>query len=261
MISAIWRFRHFIMAAIIGELRVRFAASSVGALWFVLNPLAMATIYALVLSSVLKVRMGDVDNSAAFAIYLMAGIASWGLFQEIASRCLSIFVDYGNTMKKIAFPRIALPVIVLGGALLNHVLLLAATTVVFLFFGHFPSAVWVLLPLATLMTAGLAFGLGILLGVFNVFARDIGHVMSVVFQILFWMTPIVYRLDALPPPMQFVVGLNPMTPLVGFYQDVLLFGQMPSFQRLIYPAIVAASLLTLSLMVFRRASSELVDAL
>ncbi len=261
MITAIWRFRHFIIAAISGEFRSRFARSKFGAAWFILHPLAMATIFALVLSNVLQARLGPVENKAAFAIYLMAGLAAWGLFHEIASRCLTIFVEYGNTMKKIAFPRIALPVIVLGGALVNHLLLLVAIVIVFLFFGHFPSTAWVYLPLGMLLAAGCAFGCGILLGIFNVFARDVGQVMTVVFQLMFWMTPIVYQLNALPSAVRSFVHLNPMTSIAVLYQDVMLYGRAPNMVTLIYPSLFAVVLILLSLFVFRRASPELVDAL
>ncbi len=69
-----------------------------------------------------------------------------GLFNEILSRCLTVFIDNAGIMKKIAFPRIRLPVIVWASALLNHLLLLAAIVVVFLFFGHYPGAAWLFCP-------------------------------------------------------------------------------------------------------------------
>jgi lipopolysaccharide transport system permease protein len=183
------------------------------------------------------------------------------LFNEILSRCLSVFIDNAGVMKKIAFPRICLPVIVWGSALLSHLLLLASIAVVFLFFGHYPGAAWLFLPVGIVLISMLAFGLGVMLGVLNVFSRDIGQVTSIVLQIWFWLTPIVYPASILPQSLRWLLDLNPLVPLVGIYQDALLFDRLPDPQTLLVPTIVAMSLFATSFVLFRRASPELVDAL
>lgn len=255
-------FRTFILSAIRGEFKNRFTRSKVGALWHFLNPLAMAATYAFVLSRILGARLGDqVDIPGAYAIYLIAGIFAWSFFSEMLQRCLTIFIEYGPTMKKIAFPRVALPLIVLGGALLGHGLLFLAALLVIGGLGHFPSIEWLFLPLGSFVIVIFAMGLGILLGTFNVFARDIGQVMGIVVTFWFWMTPIVYAKDMLHGAALQVVEMNPMTPVIEFFQDIMLYQQMPDFLPLIYPASVGVFLLTVSLLVFRRASGELVDAL
>jgi lipopolysaccharide transport system permease protein len=258
---AAWRFRHFMLASIRGELKGRFARSRIGALWFVLHPLAQATIFALVLAEVLGARLGISDNKAAYAIYLMAGLAAWGLFTEIVNRCLTVFLEYANTLKKISFPRICLPLIVWGSALVTHVLLLGAILVVFLFFGHRPGPAWLAIPVGIALISMFAFGLGLFLGVLNVFVRDVGQVMSVLLQVWFWLTPIVYTLDVLPKGLRAFVDLNPLVPLVRLYQDALLFDRWPQAYELLSPTLWTFGLLALSFVVFRRASSELVDVL
>ncbi|MCZ6861789.1 MAG: hypothetical protein O7I42_16190 [Alphaproteobacteria bacterium] len=84
MLTALWRFRHFILASIIGELKGRFARSRLGLLWSVLHPLAQATIFALVLGEVLGAKIGGIDNKAAYPIYLMSGLAAWSLFPKFS---------------------------------------------------------------------------------------------------------------------------------------------------------------------------------
>lgn len=256
-----WRYRGFIFSAIRSEMKGRFASSKIGGLWFVLHPLAMAAIYALVLSRLVGARLGGVDNPAAFPIYLISGLAIWSLFSEIVNRCLSIFLEYANAMKKISFPRVALPFIVLGGALINHGFLLGAAIVVFAFLGHFPAPAWLALPLALVVGAGFAFGLGVFLGVLNVFARDVGQAMSVVMQLWFWMTPIIYPLDILPEGIRAVIELNPMTSVVEFYHEALVYQQWPDITMLAYPASLGLALIALSVATFRRASPEIVDVL
>ncbi len=261
IIQALWKFRHFIISSIQGELKRRFARSSLGALWFILHPLMQAAIYALVLSEVLGSKLPGVTNKAGYAIYLMAGMAAWGFFAEIITRCTTIFIEYAGVLKKISFPRLCLPVIVGGSALLNHVLLLLATAVVFLFFGHFPGVAWVVLPIGMLVVTAFAFGLGVLLGVFNVFVRDVGQVFTVVMQIWFWLTPVVYTSGTLSKSLSWLAVFNPMAPLVKLYQDAMLYNTFPQWGTLLIPILVSATLFMISFLVFRRASADLVDEL
>lgn len=261
MLLAIWQYRHFILSSIRSELKSRFARSRLGALWFILNPLAQAAIFALVLSEVLGARLPNIENRAAFPVYLMAGTAAWGLFSEIINRTLNIFTEYSNILKKISFPRLCLPLIVWGSALLNHTLLLVAIAFVFLFFGHYPGIAWLIIPLGILLISFFAFGLGVMLGVFNVFNRDVGQFMGVVMQIWFWLTPIVYPYEIIPQNLKWLAEINPMVPLVRIYQDALLLNRFPDFTLLWLPAGVAMTFFVLSFVLFRKASPELVDVL
>jgi lipopolysaccharide transport system permease protein len=261
MLSPVWRYRHFIIASIRGELKGRYARSRLGLLWTILNPLAQATIFAVILSEVLGARLGGVNVKGAYPIYLMSGMAAWGLFSEILNRCLSVFIEYAGTLKKISFPRLCLPVIVWGGALVNHVLLLLAMAVVFAFFNHFPGWTWLSVLPGIMLISMFAFGLGMLLGIFNVFARDIGQVVGVLLQIWFWLTPIVYMRDVVPPRLRWLLDFNPMVALTGIYQDALLFNRWPEPATLAIPAVVALALFALSFVIFQRASAELVDVL
>ena len=235
MLRSLWNYRYFILSSIKGDLRGRFVRSNLGALWFILHPLAQALIFTIVLA--------------------------WGLFSEILTRSMNIFIEQSSVMKKIAFPRLCLPIIVWGSALLNHFLLLVAITVIFMFIGHFPNITWLSLPLGMLLISAMAFGIGVFLGVLNVFTRDVAQAMSVVLQLWFWLTPIVYPRSIIPDQFEPLIALNPMTNIVGLYQDALLLYQWPSLAPLLPPAIIASIAVVLAFIVFRRASPELVDAL
>ncbi|MFZ6745773.1 ABC transporter permease [Undibacterium sp. JH2W] len=261
VLISLWHYRHFILSSIKAEFSGRFARSKLGALWMILNPLAQATIFAIVLSEVLASKMPNTDSKSAYAIYLMAGMSAWGLFSEIITRCTTVFIDYSNTLKKIAFPRLCLPLIVGGSALLNHLLLLAAIAVVFLFFGHMPTLAWLILPIGMLLIVMFAFGLGIVLGLLNVFSRDVGQVMGIVLQLWFWFTPVVYQSNALPKQFTAMLSLNPMTALVKIYQNAMLYGTTPVWADLLTPFLLSAGLFIFSFWIFRRASADLVDAL
>ncbi len=261
MLRTLWQFRFFVLTSVRGELKARFARSYLGALWFILQPLANAIIFAVVLSEVLGARLPQGGGRADYAIYVLSGMAAWGFFTEIMNRSLTIFIDNASVMKKIAFPRLCLPFIVLGTALVNHGMVLIASMLIFIVLGHHPSWTWLALPLGMVLIAGLAFSIGLIIGIFNVFSRDFQQVVAILLQIWFWLTPIAYPPGILPPAFSWITAINPMVPLVAIYQRALLQYQWPEPTTLIFPIVVMAGLLPAAFFLFRRAGAELVDVL
>lgn len=261
MLKAIWNYRYFIFSSIKNELRSRFIRSKLGALWMIIHPLAQVLIFALILSEVLSAKLPGVDNKYAYSLYLMAGTLGWSLFAETINKCVGLFVDNANMLKKMSFPRICLPLIAAGTTLVNNVLLLVAIFGVFAVLGHLPGSEVVWLPILIAVTLLLALSLGMILGVLNVFMRDIGQVVPVILQALFWMTPVVYMLSILPESYRRIFSLNPLYPLITSYQNVLVFNRPPLFRELAVLVCVSLVMLLAGLVMFRRASSEMVDVL
>ena len=261
MLLAAWRYRFFIVSSIKTELRSKFVRSSLGGLWMILNPLSQVLIFAFVLSAVLSAKLPGITNQYAYAIYLMAGTLGWSLFAEIVNRCLTLFIDNGNILKKLVFPRIALPLIVTGSALVNNVLLFVAILAIFGVLGHLPSMALIWLPVLMVINIALALGIGLGLGVLNVFMRDIGQVVPVLMQFLFWFTPIVYMANIIPEQYREWLAFNPMIPIINGYQNILLYNKEPDWTGLGVITLIALSLLVFSLLLFRKASLEMVDQL
>lgn len=261
MLRSLWKYRHFVLSSIHNELISRFANSKLGGMWIIINPLAQVAIYALILSNILAAKLPGIENKYAYAIYLMAGLLAWNLFNEIISRCLNLFIEQGNLMKKMSFPRITLPSIVVGTCLLNNILLLAAMLGIFALLGHqFSINMLWLIPL-TITVVTLAMGIGLILGVMNVFLRDIGQALPIIMQVWFWFTPIVYPENIIPESYRHLLNLNPIYPLINAYHQVLVYNTTPELTGVAIIAVVSLALLLLALFLFRRANGEMVDVL
>lgn len=261
MLRAIISYRFFILSSVKNDLKIRFLRSKLGTLWMIIHPLMQVLIFALILSEVLSAKLPGIDNKYAYALYLMAGTLGWSLFTETITKCVGLFIDNANLMKKMAFPRICLPLITLGTMLVQNMLLLLAIFIVFAALGHFPGVQILWVPVLTLLTLFLSLSLGTLLGVLNVFVRDIGQVIPVVLQALFWLTPIVYNLQILPPATQAWFRLNPLYPLITSYQNVMVYNKPPLWGDLVGLIVGTFVLGVIALVVFRRASAEMVDVL
>lgn len=261
MLRDLYRYRHFIVSSIRSELFGRFIRSKLGGLWMILHPLAQVAIYALILSNVLSAKLPGIESKYAYAIYLMAGLLAWNLFSEVLGRCLNLFLEQADLLKKVHFPRITLPVIVSGFCLTNNILLLVSMIGIFLLLGHKFSLVMVWVVPLIGFTLAVSLGLGIMLGVLNVFVRDVGQVVPIVLQIWFWLTPIVYPVSIIPEPLLEVLEYNPMYHIVEAFHGALVYGASPSMELIGALAFSAAVLLLISLALFRRANEEIADVL
>jgi lipopolysaccharide transport system permease protein len=202
-----------------------------------------------------------VDSTFAYSIYLCAGTLTWGLFAEITGRAQNTFLENANLLKKLSFPRLCLPVVVVANASLNFAIIFVLFTLFLLVTGSFPGLAFLaVLPLLGIVSA-FAIGLGMTLGVLNVFFRDVGQFFSIFLQFWFWLTPIVYPVGILPKGVQDLMAYNPMAPLMAGFQGVLVSGQWPQWPSLIYPAVLAALLCLLGMRLFRRHAGDMVDEL
>lgn len=262
VLEALWLQRDFIFGSVKREFRSRYASSLLGAGWAVLNPFAMILVYTVVLSNVMQARLPGVDSAFSYSVYLCAGVLPWGLFSEVVGRCVNVFLEQANLIKKLNFPRICLPAIVILHAVINFGIAFALFLAFLLVTGLFPG--WVVLaaiPLVLILTL-LAAGLGVALGVLNVFFRDVGQVTGIVMQFWFWLTPIVYSSNIVGGDLEHaLLYWNPLGPLAAGMQGVFVNRSLPHWEGLIWPAALAGVLCIAAFVLFRRHAAEMVDEL
>lgn len=260
-LKAILTYRGFILGSIRRDFQSKYRNSLLGILWALLNPLAMILVYTIVFSQVMRTRLPEVDGTFSYSVYLCAGILAWGLFSEIVSRSQNVFIDNANLIKKISFPRICLPIIVIASALINFGIIFSIFSFFLIIIGDFPGIVYLaVLPLIFVLIL-FSVGLGITLGVFNVFFRDIGQFFSIFLQIWFWLTPIVYPLSIIPKKFEPLLQWNPLAPLIGGFQAVILEAQWPNWGSMWLSIALAFFLPVLGFSLFRKYLGEMVDEL
>ena len=261
MLRGIWAYRGFILGSVKREFQSKYRQSILGAAWNVINPLAMIIVYTVIFSQIMRAKLPGIDSSFAYSIYLCSGVLTWGLFAEITSRCQNIFLENANLIKKLSFPRICLPVIVVLSSGLNFSIIFSLFTLFLILSGNFPG--WVFLAVLPVLTVQMVFsiGLGVILGVLNVFFRDVGQFFNIVLQFWFWFTPIVYPLAILPKEIRSFMTWNPMAALVNAYQMIAVNGQWPQWKTLIPITLIGVILCILGIHLFRKRAGEMVDEL
>lgn len=260
-LKVLWAYRGFIAGSVKREFQSKYRNSLLGAAWTVINPLAMIVVYTVIFSQVMRAKLPGVDHGFAYSIYLCAGTLTWGLFAEVVGRGQTIFLDNANLLKKINFPRLSLPVIALLSAGINFSIIFALFLGFLLISGFWPGmSCLAVIPVLAIQLL-LAVGLGMTLGVLNVFFRDVGQFFSIFLQFWFWFTPVVYPASILPEQAKPLMALNPMYPLVSAYQGIFVSNQMPNWGSLVYPLVLGVLFFALGFRLFRRHAVEMVDEL
>jgi lipopolysaccharide transport system permease protein len=260
-IRALWAYRGFILGSVKREFQSKYMNSMLGVAWTVIQPLTMIIVYTVIFSQVMRSRLPGVDSAFGYSIYLCAGIITWGLFSEIVGRAQNIFIDNANLLKKLSFPRLCLPVTLVLTCALNFLIMFVIFMVFMIIIGQFPG--WALLAMVPVLIVQMLFaiGLGVTLGVLNVFFRDVGQLFGVLIQFWFWLTPIVYPANILPQGVQEWMKFNPMLAIIQSYQTILVHAQMPDWKALIPVTLLSVVLCLWGLNLFKKHSGELVDEL
>jgi lipopolysaccharide transport system permease protein len=261
MLRGIWSYRGFILGSVKREFQAKYRNTMLGAAWTVFNPLAMILVYTVIFSQLMRNKLPGIDSPYAYSIYLCAGILTWGLFSEITARAQGMFIEQANLIKKISFPRICLPLIVVLNALMNFAIIFGLFTAFLLLSDTFPGWIFFAIIPVLILQILFAIGLGMVLGILNVFFRDVGQFFSIFIQFWFWFTPIVYTPAILPDTVRPLVAWNPMANMIAAYQAVLVYGRAPAWDTLAAPLVISLLLCALGLQLFRKRSGEMVDEL
>ncbi|TFW30731.1 ABC transporter permease [Duganella callida] len=254
-------YRGFILGSVKREFQSKYRNSILGAAWTVLNPLAMIVVYTVIFSQVMHNRLAGSTSAFGYSIYLCAGVLTWNLFAEITSKAQAVFIDNAGLIKKINFPRLCLPIIVIANALLNFAIIFGLFTAFLIVSGNFPGWAFAAMVPVLLVEILLAIGLGMVLAVLNVFFRDVGQFFNIALQFWFWFTPVVYPVAALPEDVRPLLAWNPMAGVITAFQDILVRQSLPDWGGLAPALALAIILCLLGMQLFRKRAGEMVDEL
>jgi lipopolysaccharide transport system permease protein len=261
LVRSAWAYRGFITGSVKREFQSRYQRSALGAVWIVIYPLVMMFIYTLVFSKLMKAKLPGLDSEMAYSIYLCAGMLTWNMFSEIVSRSMTMFLENANMLKKLSFPRICLPIIVTLSACINFSIIFGMFTVFLILSGNFPGLIYFAILPVLIVHIVFSVSLGIILGVLNVFFRDVGQFFAIVLQFWFWLTPIVYPISVVPESLRFLIMFNPMTYFVGAYQSILVNTPWPYLANFLPVLLITIALVMIGRVLFRRRMGEMVDEL
>jgi ABC-2 type transport system permease protein len=263
--SSDWRHFLYVTSALTStEFKLRYFGSVLGYLWTLLRPLMLFGVLYVVFTHI--VRFGD--KVPHYPVVLLAAIVVFNFFSEATSGGLTSLVARENLLRKVSFPRAAVPISVSMTAAANLAL---GVVVVFIFAiidGVDPGLGWLGFLLCVLGVVVFATALSVLLSVLYVRYRDMQPIWEVALQLLFWGTPIIYTIESVPKDFQEIIMMNPLAALIQQGRHWLVPSSTESVRDaigepvlLLVPLAIFFGVLVLSVWTFRRAESRLAEDL
>jgi ABC-2 type transport system permease protein len=221
----LWSRRELLLGLIWSDIRIKYKNSTLGIFWSMLSPAFTLGVYYLVFSVVLR---NGIPN---FVIYLFSGLVVWNMFQNSINTATGVIVDRAALVKKVSFPREILALSNVGAAVVYFVVQLAVLIIFVAAVGHAPAWRFILiLPISFLSLYFFTSALAMVMSAINVYLRDMKHLMEVLLQLWFWLTPVVYSYEHSIAPhlsrhgLSLIYFLNPITLIVVTFQRVFYVG-------------------------------------
>lgn len=245
------------------EVEARYKGSYLGMFWSVANPLMMVAVYAFVFAVIFKFKWGarPDETSADFVLTLFCGIIIFSIFSECVSRAPGLVLGYPNYVRKVVFPLEILPVAVLISTLVHAALSLATLLAGSLIFGQGISRTLPFLPVVLLPLCALTLGLSWLLAAAGVFIRDIGHPVSMLVQILMFVSGVFFPLSAVPEEFRSILTFNPLATIMEDARRVIMWGQLPDWSGELIITLISLAIMQLGFLCFMKSKRAFADVL
>lgn len=224
----LWNYREMIISLVKRDLKSRYKGSVLGFLWMFLNPLLQLCVYTVVFSVIMR------SGIEKFYLFLFVALVPWIFFSMCLSGGTSVIFAQQDMVKKIYFPRQVLPIAFTTSQFVNMILSFIIIFIVVFFSGiglHAKALIY--LPLVMIIEYILALGITFLASALTVYFRDLEHILGIVSMAWMYMTPILYDVTSVPDGLLTIFNLNPMTPIIVAYRDILYYGRAPQVRTLL----------------------------
>jgi lipopolysaccharide transport system permease protein len=251
----LWDYRELLYFLAWRDIKVRYKQTLLGASWAILQPFFTMIIFSIFFGRLAKIP----SDGVPYPIFAYAALVPWTFFAHSLTQASNSLVTSGNMIKKVYFPRLAVPIATVFSGVVDFALAFSVLLGMMVYYGIYPTlnALW--LPAFFLLALATSLGVGLWLSAMNVRYRDIRHTTPFLTQFWLFATPIAYPSSLLSEPWRTLYGLNPMVGVVeGFRWGLLGTDTAPG------PIIAASSLMALAILIsgafyFRRVEKTFAD--
>ncbi len=275
----VWQFREVVKNFVSQDLKVKYRRSFLGFFWSLLNPLLHLTVISVVFAMLFKF---DVRN---YALYVLSGLIPWTFFAATIDSCSMSIISAEGMIKRQYFPKLVFPLSVLMQNLVTFTLsLFVLLAMIGPFSGFRITPALLILPLSFMCIVGVAFGIGMVGSVLTVYFRDMQHLISVFMTMWFYVTPIIYPIEAKEQARPVAVTaipaagnshemvdrgpvghryriyfkMNPLYSIIEMFHRPLYDAKLPTPSELIAATGTATVAIIVGLLVFRRYEDSLI---
>ena len=256
-VKNLFNYRSMVWNLVRREVRGRYKGSILGFIWNFLTPLIQILVYIVVFSAIFK---PNIDN---YAIFLTSGMILWILFSESIVECSWVLVGNSEMLKKIYFPRSALPIAQILSKMVNFIIMLAIyfVIVIVMDFGVSFEALLSFIPFILIFVIFMI-GFALIVSALDVYFRDVQYILTVLMMALIWMTPIMYTRDSFDSELlSTIISCNPMTYYVEWFHDILYWKCLPDISTVVICLVISVVFFAIGCFVFKKLEKDFAEVL
>lgn len=254
-LGELWQYRELLYFLAWRDVKVRYKQTALGASWAILQPLLTMVVFTVFFGMLVKVP----SDGAPYEVFAFVALVPWAFFANGLQQSSNSLVGSANLIKKVYFPRLAIPVATMLSGLVDFAIAFTVLIGMLLCYGIVPGAGAAWLPALLLLAMATSLGTGLWLSALNVRYRDVRHVVPFLAQLWMFATPIAYSSTIVPEKWRALYALNPMVGVVqGFRYALLGTGDGPG-AALVVSALAAAAILATGAFIFRRMEKSFAD--
>lgn len=251
----LWEYRELLYFLIWRDIKVRYKQTILGAAWAIIQPFFTMIIFSLFFGKLAKVP----SDGIPYPIFSYAALVPWTFFAQGLSQASNSLVGSSNLIKKIYFPRLAIPVATVLAGIVDFVLAFAVLLLLMLYYGIVPTVNVLWLPFFLLLALITSLGTSLWLSTMNVQFRDVRYTVPFITQVWLFATPIAYPSSLLSEPWRTLYGINPMAGVVEGFRWALLGTDTGPGPIILVSTTAALVLLVSGAFYFRRMEKTFAD--
>lgn len=217
-LAELWAYRELIYFLAWREIKVRYKQTVLGAAWAIVQPFCTMLIFTIIFGRLVKVP----SDGVPYPIFSYAALVPWTFFASGLTRAANSLVGNSHLIKKVYFPRLAIPVSAVLSGLVDFILAFILLIGLMLYYGMVPPLNIIWFPLFLALAVTTALGVSLWLSALNVMFRDVGYATTFLVQLWFYATPIAYPTSMLSPSWQVLYSINPMVGVIEGFRWALL---------------------------------------
>lgn len=251
----LYEYREMIFSLVRKDLRGRYKGSVLGFFWTFLNPFLQLMVFTLVFSIIMP---QDIDQ---YYLFLFVALVPWMFFASSVQDGSTSILRETNMVKKIYFPREVLPIATVTSGFVNMLLVFLVIFVTLIISGRGLSIQTIFyLPIVMIVQYVLCLGIALIVSSITVYFRDLQYILGILVMALQYMTPVMYDMSRVQdaaekmgwPQMVTLYNLNPMTPIVTIYRDILYYQNVPKINTLIEALVVGIVFIVVGEILFKK---------
>jgi lipopolysaccharide transport system permease protein len=253
----LWEYRELLYFLVWRDIKVRYKQTVLGGAWAIIQPLMTMLLFSVFFGRLAKVP----SDGLPYPLFAFSGLVPWTFFSSGFSRGSDSLVGNSSLIKKVYFPRLAMPIAKVTGGLVDLVLPFILLLGMEAYYGILPGWKTLWLPFFVLLAAAAALGVSFWLSALNVMFRDVGFITPFLAQLWLFATPIAYPSSLLPERWRTIYGINPMVGVVEGFRWALLGARNDLAPVLATSTAVALVMLMSGAFYFRRMERTFADVL